>query len=336
MDKNKREILALIIIVCIGVNYGIYNFFIKGQFNLLEKKKAEYNQKKEKLTYLNNKNLEIDELQSQINVLKKKLANIDKIAPHTIDTPQLVYDFYAACGEYGVKGDTINFSLEGDNQGEQSNQTQNQNTNQNSNTNTSNQNSTSNSTQGQEPNSQDNTSSSSGVVQNNGVQFLKLTLELKIGGNKKDVINFIQNLNKITERRLNVKSISISYEEETPDGATGGTSGENPGQSSQENSIIGGQYDTQIQESTTSNGQGTVTRPSLPVNQQGDGQNGVTDNNTINGQDQYINTAPTNMITADIVFYQYVQLDPKEYNEIKSYKFYNTKIGFDSIPDLFK
>lgn len=185
MDKNRKQIILLIFLIFIGINYALYQFFFLPSLKSLKLKEKEYVNKHEKLKSLINEKNNYEALKNEIDRLKSDTEELDAIAPHTIDTPQLVYDFYTACKKYGIKGEDLTFELE--------NQIQSKNK--------------SNQTNSIKNNSGSNDSKVSGV--------LKLAITLNASGNKNSIENFIRNLDDITKRKLNVKSISISVKEDS-------------------------------------------------------------------------------------------------------------------------
>ncbi|WP_416175895.1 hypothetical protein [Clostridium sp.] len=169
MEKNKRDLMILIAIIFIGVNYIIYTYFIKSQLDYVNETKQNYALKQKKLNDLENEKKSIDIKKKEIEDLKKQVVSYDVMVPKIVDTPQLIYDFYNQCSLYNITDSRINFEL----------------------------------------------LDSTEVGNSN---FHRLEVDLKIEANKQDVEKFIENLNSITSRRLNVKEIKMylpSYEDTT-------------------------------------------------------------------------------------------------------------------------
>ncbi|APM38493.1 hypothetical protein [Clostridium kluyveri] len=195
MEKNKRDLMILIALLFVGVNYASYTYFIKPQLNSVEQAKNKYITRKKELSSIKLKQQSIHTKEKEIEKLKQETADFDSMVPVKVDTPKLIYDFYNGCKLSGITGQSISFQLLNgeDNSGENTDNTSNITDN------------------------EDSTTS-----QNNQVsgKFYTLSINLKVTGNKSNIENFIKGLKTITERKLNVKSIIIY----TPNGITSGSS----------------------------------------------------------------------------------------------------------------
>lgn len=200
MNKNKKEILILIIIIFIGTNYAIYELFMVPRLNEVENVKKIYEQNQKKLVDAYKKKTTLNNLKKDNEQMKEKISQLDNLTVKSMDTPQLVYDFYTACKKYGIKGNSVNFvvdtSVQTNSNNVNSNNTQN-NTNSNSN-------GSSSVNEGGDTNSQQSNDNSN---ENGGLT--KLTITLKVEGNKDKVDKFLRNLSSITSFKLTVISINI-------------------------------------------------------------------------------------------------------------------------------
>ena len=196
MEKNKRDLMILIAILFIGVNYASYTYFIKTQLNSAEQAKNKYINQKQELSNIKSKKQSIYIKQKEVDELKQNTADFDNIVPVKVDTPKLIYDFYNGCQASGVTGQSISFQLL---------------------------NSSSSGTSGEtSEESDDNTNNETNTNEDNSKgKFYTLTIDLKITGNKANVENFIKGLSNITDRKINVKSITISSLEISNDESDG-------------------------------------------------------------------------------------------------------------------
>jgi hypothetical protein len=106
MDKKKFEILILIIIVAFGLNYGLYEFYLKPQQQSLRNLEESYKNKKREIRDLKNK---VDALQLLEESIEERLKSSGETGElgEAVDNQKLIRDFYAACQQYGVQGDTL-------------------------------------------------------------------------------------------------------------------------------------------------------------------------------------------------------------------------------------
>jgi type IV pilus assembly protein PilO len=179
MDKAKKQLIILILLVFFGANYAITEYAVIPGINALKSTQAEYLELVAKLNNLTEKNKQIEDLRAEIQKIKEDVAELDRIAPKGIDTPQLVYDFYNACLDYGITGETISFELR--EQGQENNQ--------------------------QNPDQQQEAQKAN---EPNQTVYLRLSINLKVKGDKVYIEEFLRNIDGITERKLNVKSIAIT------------------------------------------------------------------------------------------------------------------------------
>ncbi|MBC2579951.1 hypothetical protein [Clostridium sp. DJ247] len=349
MEKNKKDLMILIVIIFIGINYVIYTYFITSQLDNIKTQKNKYLAQKQKLNDIKLKKQSIDKKKKDLEKLKKETADFDNVVPTEINTPQLIYDFYTGCKLFGIVGQNLTFQLLDNNT--DPNKSPNTNSSANNNTNTNNTNSTDNKSK-----------------QPSG-KFYTLTVNLKVLGDKENVENFIKNLGVITKRKLNVKNITIS-------------SSENNNTSKETSNGVDIQSDTKAQSQPSTNKLSssytkknfyidnhrvTVLRNASDKNymsinfidkklyaddlvneatQQDIGKNNsissIPNSNNSNigsvPSKQTSDQIPTNQLSAEIIFYQYIQGDGN--NQIKvpdNYEFYDSqKEGFNSISDMFK
>lgn len=306
--------MILIAIIFIGINYGIYTYFVSKQMESVAAFKNDYITKEEKISEMEVKKALIAERKKEIEKLKKQTADFNKKAPVKVNTPELIYDFYIACKEYEVTGDSISFQLiEGD------------------------------------------TENKSSQVDNYSVYTL--TINLKVIGNKNNMEKFIKNLNDITTRKLNVKSITLAslvnedkekelIDKRTIDNETIESSNEVIGQN-----ITDIFTKTSLQNEKSYNIQllgskiyadGAVKKDN-PLDDLGD-DNVNNHSNNQGGSDGLVipnlenNTFLPDQISAEIIFYQYIEKTDNSKGVIsKDYDFYDSKKeGFNSIADMFK
>jgi type IV pilus assembly protein PilO len=306
VEKNKRDLMILIAILFLGMNYGIYTYFITKQLDNVKVAQNRYLVEKQKLDNIKAKKQSIDDKEKVLQKLKQETANFDNIVSNQINTPQLIYDFYNGCKSFGVTGENVSFQL--------------LNNVNNSDNKTSNNTNTANNTNGTNSNKNTNTNNSNISINNtdkaNNQNFYSLTINLNITGDKGNVENFIKNLGVITKRKLNVKSITIS------------SVGNNGVLSSSNNQInipsvsipnINVQSGTNMQnQPSVNNGNSNSAQTSL--NESGNAQ---------------VNTS---QLAAQIVFYQYIENNENNtMNVSNNYEFYDSKEeGFNSISDMFK
>ena len=174
MNKNKREVLILLVLIFLGINYAVYEYLIYPKYTEFKAQKAKYNEKKQSVVVLEGKKDSIEGLKVQVSKLKEESKALDDIAPYYIDTPQLVYDFYMYCSKYNVKGDNISFQLSESNNSKEEN----------------------------------SSLKSLAIVS-------KLSINLKVNGSNNSIEEFIKNLDKITSRKLNVVSVTLTDKDGT-------------------------------------------------------------------------------------------------------------------------
>lgn len=174
MDKTKKQILLFIIIILIGICYAINQYIISPKKLLIQQKAKQIQIDKQKLNLLRSKSSEAVKLTAEVAKLKQVSASIGEVTATDIDTPQLIFDFYSSCKKYGIKGENLIFQLV-------------------------------NNTKSEEPtNKTDNITKSKATT-----DLLKLTIELKVSGDKNKVEKYIRSLSTLTSRKINVKSIKL-------------------------------------------------------------------------------------------------------------------------------
>lgn len=241
MDKKKIEIIVLILLIAFGVNYSFYSYYFVPRHDELKSLEIKYNEKKDKITLLRAKKVELQKVKEENDKLKSELGDFDTNYPKAIDTPQLIYDFYISLQKYGLTGTDISFS-----QDKNALPVQGQNTDKNN-------------TQGTAKSESTNATG----------EMAALSINLKLYGSISNIEAYVRNIDTITERKLNIKSVNISSRD------TGAK-------------VLLGQA-------------ASVSR----------------------------------IYSADIVFNHYIQLDNSNEALMKEYEFYDSKIGFDKITDMF-
>ncbi|MFT8315611.1 MAG: hypothetical protein ABF633_15380 [Clostridium sp.] len=207
MDKNKKEILILIIIIFVGVNYALYQLFMLPQLNKVEDEKKIYEQNEKKLSDSYQKKSILDKMKKDNEQMKEKIAELDNLTVKDANTPQLVYDFYTACKKYGIKGDSVNFAVDNSIQTNSNNQKSNNSQINSGQSNTSGLAKGNSDNSSQQSSNSNNTASSSLNVKAGVITRIKIALKVK--GNKDKVDNFLRNLSTITSLRLTVVSVDI-------------------------------------------------------------------------------------------------------------------------------
>lgn len=265
MEKSRSAIIISFLLVFIIINFCLYKFYIEPSIETLNNKKVEYEEKTNKVEKLIAEKNEIEKLEIEIGKLKNEIKEIDKLVPHSADTPQMIYDFYNACEKYNVSGETISFEINEE-----------------------------------EKEKEDKTISNTeekGNEENNTNKFRKLEIKLDIVGEKENLFKFISNINNITERKINVKTINIgSYEK---------AESNNEEISQDENKSVDDILEEidDIQNQVIGNGNDISNNPGLET---------------------------------EITFYYYIQLDEKAEKELKEYEFYKKPMGFNNVFDMFK
>lgn len=175
MDKTKKQILLFIIIILIGTCYAINEYIMVPKKLSIQQKAKEILIYKQKLNLLKSKNDELIELTAEVAKLKQVANSIGDFTVTQIDTPQLIFDFYSSCKKFGIKGENLIFQLADSN------------------------------TKVEVPiNKTDDVNNS-----NIATDLLKLTIELRISGDKNKVEKYIKSLNTLTSGKINVRSIKL-------------------------------------------------------------------------------------------------------------------------------
>ncbi|MEW9096318.1 MAG: hypothetical protein AB2417_14665 [Clostridiaceae bacterium] len=181
-NNNKGIIIFLIIIIALSVNYSIYKYIFVPKFSNLKSVEKEYNDKEKELEELVKIKENIHSARKENEVLKGQVKELDKLILKEINTQKLAYDFYKSCKDFNITGEEIKFSIEGSDKKEE---------------------------EGSEKDRESN-SSVNNDEKENSEDIIRLEIYLKISGKKIYIEKYINNLNKITEGKLNVKSINLS------------------------------------------------------------------------------------------------------------------------------
>lgn len=306
MEKNKRDLMILIAIIFIGINYATYTYFISQKMKSTEAFKNNYITQAEKLSEMEVKRETIKQRKKEIEKLKKDTASFSSKIPSRVNTPELIYNFYTACQKYKVIGDSVSFQLLDNSKVDKADKGENE------------------------------------ILSNANVNTL--TINLKVTGHKIDIETFIKNLNTITKRKLNIKSIALATLDSEDKDET--------------EAKVDGNDNEEILNKTSLNKIEPYAVQLLGNNLYADGivkkddsidelhKDNVYNNTNLDNLDQDKAIIPNlennvyfpNYISVEIIFYQYIE--KSEENEsiiLKNYEFYDSKKeGFDSIADMFK
>jgi type IV pilus assembly protein PilO len=315
MNKNEKQILGFIILLFIGINYVLYTYYLNPKINIMNNKIEEYNKKTQQLSMIKVGEVTIEMQKKVLASSEKEVSQLDKLTVKEINTPQLIYDFYMGCKKYKIKGEDVVFQLNQENP-ESSKQPNASLPSAALNGVTSTQGIASNSVTPVSPGVGDENSNIS-ETSKNSIKLVKLSINLNVKGNKHNIINFINNLGNITTRLLNVTNIKIDTSVTDSNTGVVNSNNINTAINKNENQLLG-DIPGEILNNTTS---------------QGIASNGGQNNNTTNNSQTVIEIGD---VSASIQFNQYLLMDGKEYNNVHSYKFYNSKIGFSNIEDMFK
>ncbi|MBU5485346.1 hypothetical protein KQI86_13465 [Clostridium sp. MSJ-11] len=181
-NNNKGIIIFLIIIIALFVNYSIYQYVFVTKFSNLKSAEKEYNDKQKELEELIKIKGNIHSVRKENEALKGQVKELDKLILEKIDTAKLAYDFYKSCKDFKITGEEIKFSIEGSDKKEEEGS-------------------------GEDGKTNDSTNNDE---KENSDDITRLEIYLKISGKKIDIEKYINNLDKITEGKLNVKSINLS------------------------------------------------------------------------------------------------------------------------------
>lgn len=196
MDKKKKDIILLIVLTAFLVNYIIYYYIVDNRLYSLRQKQNKYIELEEKINNLVQLSNKEQQLKKEIDLLSEQTRSIEKNIPYNIDTPQLLYDFYNYCKNHNVKGDNIEFQLDNT----QNNTESNENITNSLAINTSNQNS----------NLTVNNVSHNNKTESNKLEIKKLNIILRVYSPRNQLDEFLKDLDKVTQRKLNISSIKIS------------------------------------------------------------------------------------------------------------------------------
>jgi type IV pilus assembly protein PilO len=240
MDKNKIELIALILIITLGINYGAYSLYLIPHYQKVKEAKVKYETAIARLADLRKKSNQAKQLKADNEKLKEAVAKLEEMAPKDIDTPSLIYEFYRAVSRFGITGEDVSFQL----------------------------NTEKSSTVSQNSNAGAGNSANNAGTTNLEPQLLTLGITLRVSGESSRIEEFLKNIDTITSRRLNVKSVTLSVKEIS--------------------TVIKGKPEAKVQN-----------------------------------------------LVAVIVFNQYILVDGSGKGSNRDYEFFDEKIGFDKIFDIF-
>lgn len=293
MNKERKWIIpSLVILIFLGINCVGYKYFFLPRYKNLLERKEEFTSKEEKIKKLKATEKKITKTKEENEKLKKDIQLMDKLTSNQIDTPQLIYDFYYSCIKYGINGEEIKFDLL------PSNDTDNE-----ENTNKIEDKKKENIKKEDLSNSKEKSNSSEANYISDGI--VRLSINLMVNGDKYKIEKYINNLNSITERKLNVKSIELSSK-------------------------------TEKEKNKEENNNKDINNNNINLNNSNSESNKISyqENNSMDESNNFI-LVKDNEICAEIVFYQYIRVNEENYDAIKNYAFYNKKTGFNSIADMF-
>lgn len=209
MNKKKIGTIIAIVIVFVMINGVTYKLYAIPKIVALNSQKKDYDVKKKKADDLIIKKNSIEKIEDEISKLQDETKDIDQLVPYTVDTPQLIYGFYTACKKYNLVGKTISFEINSDTTGATSE------------TGTADTTGTTGTTSTTDPtNAAANTTASTTASTTKDSKFTKLEIKLTVVGKSADLVKFLDNIDSITERRINVKNIKITaFVEENKDTA---------------------------------------------------------------------------------------------------------------------
>jgi hypothetical protein len=111
MDKKKFEIIILMLLMAFGINYLTYTYFIKPQYDEAAAARDSYKKLENRIGDMKKKQKELPDLEKQV---KEMASGKDgtRIFPASADNQTIIREFYYACRQYGINGDTLTFSSE--------------------------------------------------------------------------------------------------------------------------------------------------------------------------------------------------------------------------------
>jgi type IV pilus assembly protein PilO len=112
MDKKKLEVIVLVVLVIIGINYAIYSYYIQPQNSEIKTAEQNYNNLKAEVRGLKLKKQDLEEMKTRVDE-KLKNPGDTVLLPEQSDNQSMIRELYAACKQYGVVGDTLTFSPQG-------------------------------------------------------------------------------------------------------------------------------------------------------------------------------------------------------------------------------
>lgn len=295
MNKEKKLEIFLAILIFLLINYATYRYFFFSRYNNLLAQKEEFTQKWEKVKKLKLTEKKIEGIKKENEKLKKDIELMNKLTSNQIDTPQLIYDFYYSCIKYGINGEEMKFDLlPSDNKDEEQ---------------SANKIEEKNKKDGNSSKEKDNSSEINYISDD----IVRLSITLKVNGDKYKIEKYINNLNSITERKLNVKSVRLFSKTEEE---------KEKEEFKRENELL--------------NNDGLDNKKDINFNNNKENEEDIapSKNNDSLENDSFI-LVKDKIISCEIVFYQYIRVTGENYDSIKNYAFYNKKIGFKSIADMF-
>lgn len=178
MDKKKFETIIFIILVAVGINYVLYAYYVEPQRGEIKTASDAYDKLKEEVAEESINKERLNDLKNDA-AEKKKQAYSTNIIFQDTDNQTIIKEFYAACKQYGVKGDTLQFAFKD--------------------------------TSSADTNSPSASGSLGDISTNNdltGIQTNLITLTLS--GEKGKIENFINHVRQISKRKLLINSIQLN------------------------------------------------------------------------------------------------------------------------------
>lgn len=210
-DKSKKEIIVFVILIFVFVNFGINELVLKQKLNEAKAMEETYQYKKATVSTMRVSIKDIDKIRKEVEEDKLEAQKLNELVSDTMETPKFIYEFYNACKKYKINGELISFDpIENfDNESENDNIDIDLDDNE-ANDNTDDKESTD---EGEVSNDEDSKEYVESVDKLKK-SVVKSKIRLKINGDKSKVDEFINNLNKIITKKINLVSIKLYITQE--------------------------------------------------------------------------------------------------------------------------
>jgi len=114
MEKNKIEMILLMLLVAFGINYGAFSLYLKPRYDTLKKEQTAYENMKKRLEEIVLAESSLQEITWEKETLKEKVAALEEVFPDEMNTPLLTTEFYNSCKKYEITGESLSFSTQND------------------------------------------------------------------------------------------------------------------------------------------------------------------------------------------------------------------------------